>query len=209
MQISKTVFLVFCLTLLSVGSRAGTVTINVQDFSFIPSNVSVTVGDTVQWQWINGNHTTTSTIIPFPCCNQSWDQPINSSNPTFRYVVGLPGTYNYICTMHNNMSGSFIANPIGIINIETELPSKFSLYQNYPNPFNPVTKVRFDIPKLSHVRLTVYNMLGKEVAVLADQELPGGRYEAQWDAENLASGAYFYELVTADFRSAKRMILSK
>ena len=99
--------------------------------------------------------------------------------------------------------------PIGITNISTEVPDKFVLYQNYPNPFNPSTKIRFDIPKSSLVKLIVYDMIGREVAVLVNSEIKPGSYEYLWDGTNLTSGVYFYRLQAEGFVQVKKMILLK
>lgn len=99
--------------------------------------------------------------------------------------------------------------PIGITNITTEVPDKFVLYQNYPNPFNPSTNIRFDIPKSSHVKLTVYDMVGREAVVLVNSELKPGSYEYQWDGSDLTSGVYFYRLQTEGFVQVRKMILIK
>ena len=99
--------------------------------------------------------------------------------------------------------------PIGISNITTKVPDKYVLYQNYPNPFNPSTKIRFDIPKSSLVKLSVYDMIGREVAVLVNSEIKPGSYEYQWDGANVASGVYFYKLQTEGFVQVKKMILIK
>ena len=96
---------------------------------------------------------------------------------------------------------------IGIINQET--PSIFSLSQNYPNPFNPSTKIKFDIPKGSLVKLKVYDILGREVAVLVNEKLTAGIYEYDWNASALPSGVYFYRLEAGDFIETKRMVLVK
>ncbi len=74
------------------------------------------------------------------------------------------------------------------------LPAEFKLYQNYPNPFNPVTTINYDIPFYSIVNLKVFDMLGKEVAVLVNETKNSGNYSAAFDAANLASGMYFCKL---------------
>lgn len=87
---------------------ANTTVITVSSFQFTPSNVSVSVGDTVKWQWIDGSHTTTSLTIPSGAA--SWDSPMTSGNPTFLYPVTVAGTYNYQCTPHSGvMTGTFTA----------------------------------------------------------------------------------------------------
>jgi Secretion system C-terminal sorting domain len=90
-----------------------------------------------------------------------------------------------------------------------KLPSGFELAQNYPNPFNPSTVINFSIPMHSNVKVAVYNVLGKEVAVLIDGELNAGNYNVTWDAKDDASGTYFYRITTPNFTSTKKMILLK
>ncbi|HWA07323.1 MAG TPA: T9SS type A sorting domain-containing protein, partial [Ignavibacteria bacterium] len=105
--------------------------------------------------------------------------------------------------------------PIGIEPISTEIPTKFELFQNYPNPFNPTSKLRFTIPLLSGVSegrgvlLKIYDVLGKEIAVLVNQNLKPGIYEIDWNAENIPSGVYFYSLITNEFTQTKRMVVLK
>lgn len=98
---------------------------------------------------------------------------------------------------------------IGIISNNNNIPGKFALYQNYPNPFNPATQIKFDVPRASDVKLTVFDLLGREVAVLVNGKLNAGVYNAEWNADNLASGVYFYELSAGDFRDAKKMLMIK
>lgn len=97
----------------------------------------------------------------------------------------------------------------GIENISGEIPTRYNLSQNYPNPFNPSTKIRFDIPESSVVKLTVFDITGKETAVLVNGNLRAGKYEYEWNAEKLTSGIYFYRLESEKFNDVKRMILVK
>ncbi len=73
-------------------------------------------------------------------------------------------------------------------------PVSFALNQNYPNPFNPSTTIRFELPEASHVRLSVFNLLGEEVAVLVNEQRQAGVYDQRFDAAGLPSGTYFYRL---------------
>jgi len=91
----------------------------------------------------------------------------------------------------------------------TILPDKYDLNQNYPNPFNPSTKIKYQIPELSIVTLKVFDVLGNEITTLVKELKPTGFYEITWDAENLPSGVYFYQLKAGDFLSTKKMILMK
>jgi hypothetical protein len=105
----------------------------------------------------------------------------------------------------------------GIRNISGEIVSNYFLYQNYPNPFNPSTKIKFDIQNRSpigalgddRVVLKIYDILGKEVAVLVNEQLQPGSYEVTFDGSNLSSGIYFYRLRAGEYVETKRMVLIK
>jgi len=100
-----------------------------------------------------------------------------------------------------------------ITNVENEdieaTVTEYILHQNYPNPFNPSTTISYSVPAKSHITLKVYNALGKEVATLVNQEQAPGRYELVFNASNLASGVYFYQLQTDKFSIVKKLILMK
>jgi photosystem II stability/assembly factor-like uncharacterized protein len=99
----------------------------------------------------------------------------------------------------------------GVTSVEGEqqVPSQFTLSQNYPNPFNPNTTIKYELPKSSMVRLSVYDMLGREASVLANERRDAGVHELTFDGSNLASGVYFYRLQAGDFVQAKTFILLK
>jgi len=107
----------------------------------------------------------------------------------------------------------------GVVGVEDQitLPTEFSLSQNYPNPFNPSTTINYSIAKMSKVTLTLYNLLGEEVKTLINEEKPTGNYSVEFNAVNLPSGVYFYQLQAVDpstssgqgFVETKKMILIK
>jgi len=98
---------------------------------------------------------------------------------------------------------------------DANLPSDFSLSQNYPNPFNATTQIQFSLPKSSHVKLEIFNILGQKVKTLVDEELQAGYKQVTWDgtdqeSNRVASGLYFYRLSAGEsFTEAKRMLLIK
>lgn len=89
------------------------------------------------------------------------------------------------------------------------LPVDYELLQNYPNPFNPATTIRYQIPKFSHVKLTVYDVLGHRVAMLVNEEKSPGEYSVSFNASSLASGIYFYRIKAGGFIQTKKLILLK
>ena len=102
--------------------------------------------------------------------------------------------------------------PSGTTDIQLEtgkLPTSYVLSQNYPNPFNPSTQIKFSIPEASQVKLTIYDAIGKEVAVLVNDYLSSGTYRYSWNAANLASGIYFYRIEAKNFNMVKKMVLLK
>lgn len=106
--------------------------------------------------------------------------------------------------------------PTGIEVIGNEIPNEFSLSQNYPNPFNPATKINFAIPSSSMnkglqplVRLAVFDILGKEVALLVNENLSAGNYSIDFNASSIPSGTYFYRLTAGSFTDTKKLVLIK
>jgi arabinogalactan endo-1,4-beta-galactosidase len=103
---------------------------------------------------------------------------------------------------------SFDDQPVIVsVNDKKEIISDFKLYPNYPNPFNPTTKVRYEIPERSFVILRIYDVLGNEIVTLINEEKPAGSYEIEFNASNLPSGVYFYQLRAGVFVKMKKMVL--
>ena len=99
--------------------------------------------------------------------------------------------------------------PITDVIESNEVINKFSLSQNYPNPFNPSTALKYEIPKESYITLKVYDILGREVVTLVNQQQKTGYYEVDWNAVNNSSGIYFYKIQAGEFVATKKMILMK
>jgi hypothetical protein len=89
------------------------------------------------------------------------------------------------------------------------LPFTFCLEQNYPNPFNPSTTIKFELPQTSHVKLSVSDLLGREVIVLLNEKRNAGIHEVKLEGSNLASGVYFYRLQARDFIQTKKLVILK
>ncbi len=93
--------------------------------------------------------------------------------------------------------------------VEIGIPKKFYLSRNYPNPFNPVTKINFDLPERGRVELRLYDMLGREVAVILNEILSAGYHTAVFDASGLSSGIYFYKMVSGKYAGVKKLAVIK
>jgi photosystem II stability/assembly factor-like uncharacterized protein len=123
-------------------------------------------------------------------------------------------TRTLIVWTHGRSAFKIIVPLLGITKNGNEVPAKFMLYQNYPNPFNPVTKIKFNVSAVGQrhafdVRLIVYDILGREVGVLASGQMKPGSYEVSWDGSKYSSGVYFYKLTSGDYSDVKKMILIK
>ena len=103
----------------------------------------------------------------------------------------------------------FTRMPTGVEKNDNLIVNSYKLYQNYPNPFNPTTNIKFSVAKAGLVTLKVYDVLGREVATLVNENLVSGNYTATFDASKLASGTYIYQLTTDGVRLSKKMILLK
>jgi len=155
-------------------------------------------------------------VIPLLTINSQWIIRSNvSSNPLYAVFFGnsLTGWIAaYTSLLHTTDGGS-----VGINLITTEVPSSYSLSQNYPNPFNPTTKIKFDIPSgfpigafgNDNVVLKVFDITGKEVATLVNEQLAPGTYTVDFDGTNFPSGVYFYQLRINNFSETKKLTLLK
>jgi photosystem II stability/assembly factor-like uncharacterized protein len=108
----------------------------------------------------------------------------------------------------DNYNNCFANVPIGIKNYN-EVVNEFRLYQNYPNPFNPISNIKYKIAKSGFVTLKIYDVLGKEVVTLVNEQQKPGVYNIEFDGTNYASGLYFYELAVGDYKEIKKMVLIK
>lgn len=114
----------------------------------------------------------------------------------------------------NNFLITFLRSVIGIEPISTNIPDVFFINPNFPNPFNPETKIKFGLPVSSYVKLSVFDMLGREVDVLINSKLEAGEYLADWNARKFASGIYIYRIEALDnkgnkFVETRKMVLVK
>jgi len=98
---------------------------------------------------------------------------------------------------------------VGVNEVSEGIPKKFALYQNFPNPFNPSSTIIYDLPKSSFATLIVYDILGREIALLLNGKQVAGTHQVIWDARGLPSGVYFYRLTAGNFIETKKLMLLK
>ena len=159
-----------------------------------------------------GNYISTNNGASWSTKNEGlgWIPPVLAYMVTSNYIFAGTGAQ----VIRRNLSEF-----IGIRSISTEIPSAYSLSQNYPNPFNPTTVIRFSLSVDRNagsvrqasmlVTLKVFDIMGREVATLVNEQLAPGTYEATFDGSALSSGTYFYKLTTGNFSQTKRLTLLK
>ena len=130
---------------------------------------------------------------------------------TFTYYVHSSDDEH---TVSSDIGEFILSREVLGINDGLFVPKTFTLHQNYPNPFNPVTKLRYDLPQDSHVKVTVYDMLGNVINNLVNDNQNSGYKSIQWNATNnqgqqVSAGVYLYSIEAGDFRQTKKMILLK
>lgn len=129
--------------------------------------------------------------------------------------IGSQCVFNgYLFTAKEPLNGTGIfrrslTELVGIEQLSSEVPNSFLLSQNYPNPFNPVTNIEFAIPIAAFVKLMVYDISGREMETLLNQNMTAGTYKADWDASGYSSGVYFYRFEAAGYSDVKKMMLVK
>lgn len=213
-------FLGVCMIAVALGAPRASATMHVVLFggnlgeAYSPSSFSAAVGDTVRWEGNFTFHPLSSTTIPAGA--DPWH---NDTGTVFDYVIKVAGAYNYQCDVHQPiMVGSFTAVVTGVEgSVAGETPTSFRLEQNYPNPFNPTTVVRYQLPAASAVRLEVFDILGRKVALLVDRQEGAGDHQVQFDGNGLASGIYEYRLTArfgdggqaSGFVQTRKMLLAR
>lgn len=127
-------------------------------------------------------------------------------NTTFDLFKNMGSNYSYNGCIISLSYNIFVTK---VRNDEVIMPKKYSLSQNFPNPFNPTTTIAYHLPVNSYTTLRVYDVLGKEVKTLVDEQKMSGNHKIEFDAKNISSGVYFYTLHTKEFTQTKKLILIK
>jgi hypothetical protein len=148
-----------------------------------------------------------ATIISYDFNSNTWREDFSQ----------IRGKYNDLVYCGNNIayaigdSGiiAYYNSPTRVNTYGDNLPSAFTISQNYPNPFNPSTVINYQLPLSGSVTLKVYDLLGREIAALVNEEKPAGSYEVEFDASQLSSGVYIYRLTAGSFSATNKMTLLK
>jgi hypothetical protein len=136
----------------------------------------------------------------------TWNKVNLGLNDTTVYCLALDATYLFAGTQ-TGVWRRLLSEMTSVREGATRFPNTHLLEQNYPNPFNPSTTIKYELPQSSIVKLSVYDVLGREVSVLVNERRDAGVHEVKFDGATLASGVYLYRLQAGDFTQTKRLIL--
>jgi len=148
----------------------------------------------------------------------SVDGIVQKSDTTGRFTyLPLDSGGHRVTAVIRDPGGFVLADPAGsmtesiewVFQVTGSVVRSFALKQNYPNPFNPGTTIVLDVPKAAHVRLAVYDLLGRQIEVLIDDDLPAGPYSREWDATGSPSGVYFYRMEAGEFVETRKMLVAR
>jgi plastocyanin len=177
--------------------------VTAQEFFFSPASLlNVVVGDTIEWEWVNGMHTTTSMTIPAGAA--SWDHPLDSGSPIFEYPVTVVGAYAYKCTPHFSlgMIGSFDVTASSGIAEDKYAP----VINISPNPFRDNVKIQYDSKTSSLKEVLVYDLTGKIVRTLPFQA-QSGFTAGTFDLQDLEKGLYLFKFIDNSDRIIIRRVI--
>ncbi len=204
----------------AAGTLAITHTVNQVDITFQPDDITIEVGDTIEWIWSSLAHTVTNGIdFDDPELGTMFDAPLDALNPIFSFTFLSAGDVPYLCRPH------FLLGMTGIVHVVEPTPVEepptsvtFTLHQNSPNPFNPSTHILFQIPGADGVTvpttLRIFDLQGRLVRNLVNEQLGAGRHSVFWDGRNdqgqvTASGIYVYQLEAGGMVASQKMTLQK
>jgi type II secretory pathway pseudopilin PulG len=157
-------------------------------------------------QFININNMRADTVT-FQGSTSSWlEQIIYVNLAKGNDTIQMQMSWGWMYLDYLSIPSSFI---VTSVKNSSQLPSTFSLSQNYPNPFNPATTIKYSLANPQHVKLVVYDLLGRQVASLVNEKQIAGEYSVRFDARTLASGMYFYRIEAGSFTQVRKMLLIK
>ena len=140
---------------------------------------------------------------------QDFSNGLNINEETYHVKFAVSGNKIYASFLYNSLWYYDLSQITNISELNNSIPDGFILQQNYPNPFNPTTKINYSIPNNCHVKITVYDVTGREILTLVNRYQNSNEYSISFDASGLASGIYFYNIKAGDFVQTKRMLLIK
>ena len=200
------VAVIACSKTVTVQGAAPAATVTAADTTFSPANVVINVGQSVQWLWGNGLHTTTNGVDSAPIHNPGslWDAPLDAAHLSFTFQFNTPGYYPYFCRVHEGvMSGT--VRVLATSGVGDETANRFHLLPS-PNPFAGKVKLSFTLDRDTRVTFDIFDLGGRKVATLLAADLSAGPHEVTWgglggDHQPVVAGVYFARLATGDGRT--------
>lgn len=196
-------------------------------YDLVQSNISVPGGYAVTGETLRGANsfdpflwrTNVNGVIPVMHCEDSTVmQTYTNSHRLDSFLLvrvkvsdkeWTPSIITPTCNNKTICLGTGSSSPMGTEEDNSVMITEYSLEQNYPNPFNPSTTIKYDIPEASLVTIKVYDISGKEVVTLVNENKNYGRYEVQFNGDNLSTGVFYYKITAGNFTEVKKMILIK
>ena len=193
----------------NVGAQTGSITWNF-DNNYEAGNYEIAFGyrlsyDTPKKQFINVNGNRITELSFDGVMNKWLEKKMNVDLITGQNSIQMEMSWGYMQVDYLSVP-TIVVTDIGTFK---KIPNRFSISQNYPNPFNPATTIRYSLEKPVRVKLFVFDILGRQVAVLVDEIQNAGIHESHFNAANLASGVYFYRIEAGSFVQSKSMLLLK
>jgi plastocyanin len=181
-------------------ASAENVVVEVQNFAFVPDVVDINTGDTVQWVWIAGSHTTTSGT---DCTGDGlWNAPVNMSNPSFEFTFTDEGVFPYFCIPHCGLGMTGVVNVEAPSSVDGDLISTADMGLGaYPNPVQGRTELRFRLTEPGRATIEIVDVLGRRVRSLHEGTVGAGVHTVAWTGDNdsgrpVPAGMYFARLIT-------------
>lgn len=171
------------------------------DVGFFNDSLGWIIGDGKILRTINGGATWE---IQIQGLQSQFKKLIVLKKEKIAYIFGQDNYQNNFTLLYANLEGITDTNLNG-----ENIPDKIRLFQNYPNPFNLTTSIRFQLPKTSFVKLTIYNLLGQEKNILINDKVDAGMHEKIWNASGYSSGVYIVKFITENYTKSIKIILVK
>lgn len=197
----KKFYTLFAILSIAFLSRATVISVGVSDNVFTPNNFTINVGDTIMWMWVNGNHTTSSTLVPLGA--GPWDQQINQNTPMFTYVPNMAGEYHYQCNFHVSMG------MVGQFTVEQSSGISENISGVSLKIFAINHQLNVDMKSKSNSELTIVlnDVTGREVKQLASGEQVSGEHHMQYDIADIPRGLYFVKVSLGGDELVRKIIL--
>jgi hypothetical protein len=133
----------------------------------------------------------------------NWEAPPGGTGEVRLYIAGHQGSRS---GPNSTIVLTSTEQTTAIDDVTFSMPDRYYISQNYPNPFNAATTIKYGIPERSHVTIEIYDILGRQVETLVDEERPAGQHQIVWRADNQPSGVYFYHIQAGEYESSDKMV---